>query len=65
VPVRQWVLSLPKRLSPYLPHDRELIGAILRVLLRAIETRLRRTSPAQRLTPASAPSPVCTASAPP
>ena len=45
VPIRQWVLSLPKRLRPYLPHDPELAGAILRVLLRAIQTRLRRTSP--------------------
>ncbi|MEX2608830.1 MAG: transposase, partial [Gemmatimonadota bacterium] len=45
VPLRQWVLSLPKRLRPYLPHDPQLAGAILRVLLRALQTRLRRTSP--------------------
>ncbi|MEX0891400.1 MAG: transposase, partial [Gemmatimonadota bacterium] len=45
VPLRQWVLSLPKRLRPYLHHDPQLAGAILRVLLRAIQTRLRRTSP--------------------
>ena len=60
VPIRQWVLSLPKRLRRYLPHDPELAGAILRVLLRAIQTRLRGPARAQGPTPASAPSPSCT-----
>jgi hypothetical protein len=45
VPVRQWVLSLPKRLRPFLPRDPALAGAVLRVLLRAIRTRLGRTTP--------------------
>lgn len=45
VPVRQWVLSVPKRLRPYLHHDTEVAGAVLRIFLRAIRTTLRRTSP--------------------
>jgi hypothetical protein len=45
LPVRQWVLSLPKRIRPFLPHDPRLAGAVLRVLLRAIRTTLRRASP--------------------
>jgi hypothetical protein len=44
LPVRQWVLSLPKRIRPFLPHDRRLAGAVLRILLRAIRTTLRRAS---------------------
>jgi hypothetical protein len=42
LPVRQWVLSLPKRLRPFLPHDPALAGAMLRILLRAIRTLLLR-----------------------
>lgn len=45
LPIRQWVLSLPKRIRPFLPHDPHLAGAVLRVLLRAIRTTLQRTSP--------------------
>jgi hypothetical protein len=45
LPVRQWVLSLPKRIRPFLPHDPRLAGDVLRVLLRAIRTTLRRASP--------------------
>ncbi|MCI0434003.1 MAG: transposase zinc-binding domain-containing protein [Gemmatimonadetes bacterium] len=45
LPVRQWVLSLPKRIRPFLPHDPRLAGDVLRVLLRAIRTTLRRGSP--------------------
>ena len=45
VPVRQWVLSVPKRLRPFLPRDAALAGAVLRILLRAIRATLRRTSP--------------------
>jgi hypothetical protein len=45
LPLRQWVLSLPKRIRPFLPHDPCLAGDVLRVLLRAIRTTLRRTSP--------------------
>lgn len=45
LPLRQWVLSLPKRIRPFLPHDPRLAGAVLHVLLRAIRTTLQRTSP--------------------
>jgi hypothetical protein len=45
LPIRQWVLSLPKHIRPFLPHDPRLAGAVLRILLRAIRTTLRRASP--------------------
>ncbi|HUH12199.1 MAG TPA: transposase zinc-binding domain-containing protein, partial [Longimicrobiales bacterium] len=45
LPVRQWVLSVPKRIRPFLPHDAALAGAVLGVLLRAIRGTLQRTSP--------------------
>jgi hypothetical protein len=45
LPVRQWVFSLPKRLRPFLPRDPSLTGAVLRVLLRAIRTLLRKRCP--------------------
>ena len=45
LPVRQWVLSVPKRIRPFLPRDPALAGAVLRILLRAIRATLRRTSP--------------------
>ena len=45
VPARQWVLSVPKRLRPYLHHDVHVAGAVLQIFLRAIRTTLRRTSP--------------------
>jgi hypothetical protein len=44
-PGAQWVLSLPKRIRPFLPHDPRLAGDVLRVLLRGIRTTLRRGSP--------------------
>lgn len=44
-PLRQWVLSVPKRIRPFLPHDAGLAGAVLRVLLRAIRGTLQRNSP--------------------
>jgi hypothetical protein len=45
VPARQWVLSVPKRLRPYLHHDVRVASAVLQILLRAIRTTLRRSSP--------------------
>jgi len=45
LPVRQWVLSVPKRIRPFLPRDPALAGAVLGILLRAIRATLRRTSP--------------------
>jgi len=40
-PVRQWVLSLPKRLRPYLHYDPTLAGAVLRIFLSEIERSLQ------------------------
>jgi hypothetical protein len=45
LPLRQWVLSLPKRIRPFLSHDPRLAGDVLRVLLRGTRTTLRRSSP--------------------
>jgi len=42
---RQWVLSLPKRLRPFLHHNPDIAGAVLRIFLRAIRTTIRRASP--------------------
>ena len=41
VPMRQWVLSVPKRLRPHLMRDSELAGAVLRILLGAVRRELR------------------------
>jgi hypothetical protein len=41
VPVRQWVLSLPKRLRPYLHYDPTLAGTVLRIFLNEIERSLQ------------------------
>jgi len=43
VPMRQWVLSVPKRLRPQLMRDSKLAGAVLRILLRAVRRELRRS----------------------
>jgi hypothetical protein len=44
LPVRQWVLSVPKRLRHFLQRDSEALGAVLHILLRVIEARLRQRS---------------------
>ena len=44
LPVRQWVLSVPKRLRYFLQRDPEALGAVLHILLRVIEARLRQRS---------------------
>jgi hypothetical protein len=44
LPVRQWVLSVPKRLRYFLQRDPEALGAVLHILLRVIEARLRERS---------------------
>ena len=41
VPMRQWVLSVPKRLRPPLMRDSELASAVLRILLRAVRGELQ------------------------
>jgi hypothetical protein len=45
VPVRQWVLSLPKRLRYFLYHEPALIGPVLQIFLDAVEDRLKVSSP--------------------
>jgi hypothetical protein len=45
LPVRQWVLSLPKRLRYHLQRDREALNAALRIFLDEIERHLRAGSP--------------------
>jgi hypothetical protein len=44
LPVRQWVLAVPKRLRYFLHRDPEALGAVLHILLRVIEARLRQRS---------------------
>ena len=53
VPVRQWVLSLPKRLRYFLHHEHALIGPVLRIFLDAVEDRLKAQVPAHSQRPAS------------
>ena len=52
VPVRQFVLSVPKRLRPFLHHRSRTATAVLHILLRALQATLREacpTAPANRL----------------
>jgi hypothetical protein len=44
-PVRQWVLTLPKRLRYFLQHNPQIATAVLHIFLRVIEQTLRRCSP--------------------
>jgi hypothetical protein len=45
LPVRQWVLSLPKRLRYFLRHDARAVTAVLKIFLRVVEQVLRERSP--------------------
>jgi len=45
VPVRQFVLSVPKRLRPYLHHRPRTASAVLHILLRALRATLREACP--------------------
>jgi hypothetical protein len=45
LPVRRWVLSLPKRLRYHLHHDREALNAALRIVRDEIQRHLRGHSP--------------------
>jgi hypothetical protein len=45
LPVRQWVLSLPKRLRYFLRQDRRAVTAVLTILLRQVERALRESAP--------------------
>ena len=46
LPVRQWVLSVPKRLRPFLHHNPSIASAVLRIFLRALASTLRAYDPA-------------------
>ena len=45
LPVRQWVLAVPKRLRYFLQRDADLQGAALRLFLRVVEQCLRARTP--------------------
>ena len=45
VPMRQWVLSVPKRVRWHLREKPEVISGLLGIFLRAVETTLRQRSP--------------------
>ena len=45
VPVRQWVLSLPKRLRFYLARDADLLNRVLRIFLHSVEKALQSCCP--------------------
>ena len=45
LPVRQWVLSVPKRLRPFLHQTPEVASAVLAIFLRALRAALREASP--------------------
>lgn len=45
LPLRQWVLAVPKRLRYFLERDTNPQGATLRLFLRAVESCLRAHSP--------------------
>ncbi|HEX9771986.1 MAG TPA: transposase zinc-binding domain-containing protein, partial [Steroidobacteraceae bacterium] len=45
VPVRQWVVTFPKRLRFFLHRDPALLGRVRRSVLRTIETEVRRRCP--------------------
>ena len=45
LPVRQWVLSVPKRLRPFLHQTPEVASAVLGIFLRGLRSALRDASP--------------------
>ncbi len=45
LPVRQWVLSVPKRLRPFLHQTPEVASGVLTIFLRALRSALRDASP--------------------
>jgi len=45
VPVRQWVLAVPRRVRPFLQHNPKIEGAVTRIFMRAAQTSVRRASP--------------------
>ncbi len=54
LPVRQWVLSVPKRLRYYLQRDKGALNAALRIFLRVVQQSLQAHCPgAAKADPAS------------
>ena len=54
LPVRQWVLSVPKRLRYYLQRDKGTLNAALRIFLRVVQQSLKaHCSGAAKADPAS------------
>jgi len=45
VPVRQWVVSLPKRLDYFLVRDARLLNRVVRIALSEMERAIRAQSP--------------------
>jgi hypothetical protein len=45
LPVRQWVISVPKRLRPFLHQTPEVASGVLGIFLRALTSTLRNASP--------------------
>ena len=45
VPVRQWVLSFPKRLWYFLARDADLLNSVLRIFLNSVEKALQSCCP--------------------
>jgi hypothetical protein len=45
VPIRQFVLSVPERLRPFLHHRSRTATAVLHILLRALQATLREACP--------------------
>jgi hypothetical protein len=45
LPVRQWVLSVPKRVRPFLHQTPEVARGVLGIFLRALRSTLRDASP--------------------
>ena len=45
LPLRQWVLLVPKRLRRYIHSDVRVAGAVRRIFVRAVRGELRRRGP--------------------
>ncbi len=45
LPVRQWMLSVPKRLRYFMQRDGPVLGMVLRIFLRVIAQTLQASSP--------------------
>jgi hypothetical protein len=48
VPVRQWVVSLPKRLRYFLVRDARLLNRVVRIALTDVERAIRAHGPGAR-----------------